>query len=660
MANRFDTPQKQEYVSQYVPMPLEYLSGLAKDYTNQYKKAEEDVYALGDLMGKVKSIDEHQPYKKQLEAEFKPRIESLADQFVKGADLPSATRELNKLKRDWVNNPLRQELETSYAEKAIDKENARKLGVKYQDWLDPNSKFKGYSETGELVPYRANVIPEALDIEKRFSEAMKGIRESTKGWDIEGIDETGIKIGQKGLQSGITPERVMNLAKDKVKGILDGTLEGTQFKQKMKYFYPNATDKQIEDEAVKQMFASGSEQIFSKTESGKSMDVTDIWGKKYDERKAQEDFQRLPMQELPVIAAENVTNKDALSVFNLGKNVDEEGKPIYASKLGRVETQVDGRTVSGAQFDNNAREQNIKNLTDFYTGLNNTAKNLNIPIPKLPNGKTDYKKLQDIITSVGKDMLVNGQVGQGLQTELSNNMTSYYLGTTDSDGETFKKSPFLQTAKITDVSDPSKQIISEEDKNKIAKNGVIKDINFYAEKPGTFVITSSDEDGKSKNYNIYLGEKVSKALIEPTWNLTNSFDRNIKGQVSTEEANELYKNENKLGADLANQYNNIKDERVKGYLLNNLQNVLGESKNMKTVSIVNSAEKTQSGNPKYIFIGKQGIDPNTYSPVNKVIVVNQENGDIQYKDLNEVQAMESSYIQENISRGYKPRLGKNE
>ena len=283
MANRFDKPQQQEYVSQYVPMPLDYLSGLAKDYTTQYKKAEEDVYALGDLMGKVKAIDEHQPYKKELEAQFKPRIESLADQFVKGTDLATASREINKLKRDWVNNPLRQELETSYAEKTVDKENARKLGVKYQDWLDPNSKFKGSTETGELVPYRANVIPEALDIEKRFSEAMKGIKEDTKGWDIEGIDETGVKIGKKGLQAGITPDKVMNIAKYKVKGILDGTLEGNQFKQKLKYYYPNATDEQIENEAIKQMFSSGSEQIFGKTESGRSMDITGAWKTLRDE-----------------------------------------------------------------------------------------------------------------------------------------------------------------------------------------------------------------------------------------------------------------------------------------------------------------------------------------------------------------------------------------
>jgi hypothetical protein len=88
---------------------------------------------------------------------------------------------------------------------------------------------------------------------------------------------------------------------------------------------------------------------------------------------------------------------------------------------------------------------------------------------------------------------------------------------------------------------------------------------------------------------------------------------------------------------------------------------------MKTTSIVNSAERLDNGKSKYIFIGKQGFNKETnesgeviYKPVAKVVAINQSNGSVELMDLNEVQAMESSYIQENISRGYKPKLGKNE
>ena len=55
-----------------------------------------------------------------------------------------------------------------------------------------------------------------------------------------------------------------------------------------------------------------------------------------------------------------------------------------------------------------------------------------------------------------------------------------------------------------------------------------------------------------------------------------------------------------------------------------------------------------------------GFDSENNKPIEKVIAINKSNGNVELMDLNEVQAMESSFIQKQISTGYKPKLAKDE
>ena len=182
-ANRFDQAHQQSYVSQYAQMPLNYIGSMAKDYTSKYNKLEEEAYGLNDLMASVKAIDEHLPFKKALDAKYQPKLSELADKIAKGNDLLEAKRDLNRLNREWVNDPMRVELENSYANRALEQKEKIKLGAKYQDYNNPNLGFKGVTETGDIQPLRFNGIPEAQDYQKRADEIMKGI--AVDGYDSQ-------------------------------------------------------------------------------------------------------------------------------------------------------------------------------------------------------------------------------------------------------------------------------------------------------------------------------------------------------------------------------------------------------------------------------------------------------------------------------------------
>jgi hypothetical protein len=272
MANRFDTPQKQEYVSQYVPMPLEYLSGLAKDYTNQYKKAEEDVYALGDLMTKVNAMPKHEGYKEELAQKYAPKVESLADQFVKGADLPSATRELNKLKREWVNDPVRQELESSYANYQQYQKDKIAKGDKYGEYYDPFLPFKGGSPEAGIQGFRYTGMGEIQNHQKLAMEMMDKIAKDANEYDNVQLGEDGIIRGYKGGKEEILDSKVRGLAQQKVPSFLL-TKEGQDFAKMISYNNPNID---IGKAAEEYLYTAGANQIFTNKSYGNKIDVTGL------------------------------------------------------------------------------------------------------------------------------------------------------------------------------------------------------------------------------------------------------------------------------------------------------------------------------------------------------------------------------------------------
>jgi len=287
--NEFDLSVRPDYVSNRLAIPFNELNAMAAQHQKEYDNAEDSAYKFKDLMASVKAI--HDPSlglsnigaKDALYSNYAPRIEAISNEIAKGTNIGEANRKLSQLQREWVNDPIRVELENSYANYAKYVEDKTKKGGKYDPLLDDYRGQQLIGEKGELKPFRFNGMEDALDIEKRFSESMDKIKEDMKGWDIESLGADGIKIGKKGTQAGITADKVMGVARTKVQGMLTQTLEGQQFVKKLRRLNPNLTNEELVNEGVKALFASGSEQIGMEETSGNSVDVTPMWAKKYDE-----------------------------------------------------------------------------------------------------------------------------------------------------------------------------------------------------------------------------------------------------------------------------------------------------------------------------------------------------------------------------------------
>lgn len=288
--NEFDQRVRPEYVSNYIPLPFQELNAMAATQQKQYDTAVDETFKLNDFVNSVPTI--HDPslglsnigVKKAIDNKYAPRIQSLSDRIVNKGDL-TATRELNNLKREIANDPLINEAKVSALNyKAYVEDKTKKAG-KYDEILDPYRNQELYNEQTGLKPFRYSGLEDKLDIEKRFAESMDKIKEDTKGWDVESLGPDGIKIGEKGKRSGITSDKVMNLAKTKVSGILTQTPEGQQFVKKLRILNPNITNEQILQQGINAMFASGAQQIFSDTESGNSVDVTSMWNTLHKENK---------------------------------------------------------------------------------------------------------------------------------------------------------------------------------------------------------------------------------------------------------------------------------------------------------------------------------------------------------------------------------------
>lgn len=268
MASRFNTLLgPQPYISTYVPLPLDSLMKAGAMKQKQFDDAVDDAYKMQDLMKTVKAIDKHQPYKKQLEEKYYPKIEELADEIVKTGDVSKA-RDVNRLARQWQTDPLRQELEQSYANyEAYQKDKIAK-GEKYGEWYDPYLPFTGSNEDQSIAGFRYTGMGEVQDHQKLALDMMDKIKEDARGYDNVSLDQSGNIVGRKGKESHILSDKVRGLARGKTDSFLL-TKEGKDFATMIKYNNPSANIKKAAEEYL---YQAGANQIFKETEYGNSFD----------------------------------------------------------------------------------------------------------------------------------------------------------------------------------------------------------------------------------------------------------------------------------------------------------------------------------------------------------------------------------------------------
>ena len=346
-ANRFDTSKEHEYVSSYIPLPFEQIAALGEKTQKKYDSAIDDTYKLKDLMTKVPAI--HDPNlglsnlkkKQDLDAQFAPKIDELTNKIISGD--ANAYRELEQVKRDFVNNPIRQELENSYADYKTYKEDIIKKGGKYDRLLDDYYGQQLVDESGELKPFRYSGMEDSLDAPKRFKEIMGDIAEDAKSWDIESLGTDGIKIGNKGKRAGVSETKVNNVVNNKVNLALN-TDEGKQFVKRLRRMKPDITNEELINETRKALFSSAYEQIGSNIESGNSIGLTDMWTRQQDKKDLE--APKNPWNMYVPNADPDPSNSISKALYNANPNsafeVESNGeiKDIKSDELGTKNTLV--------------------------------------------------------------------------------------------------------------------------------------------------------------------------------------------------------------------------------------------------------------------------------------------------------------------------------
>jgi hypothetical protein len=361
MANRFDNPQPQRYVSTYVPdqfigKPLDALTNLAKDYSDKYKTASADISNAKDEILKVNAIDKHQGHKKMLLEQYNSKLDELAEQWLKNPTDYSNKLKLDNLIKDYRNNDLRNELETSYHYYNEDLKSLRKLSEdrKYGYWNDNITKFNKSYKDGELIPYRSTGVKSATNHLEGAKKAMGKI--ASDGYDIEKtvVGNDGITRGFKNGLEVISSDKVMQEAYNKADGFIDSP-EGQDFVEKLKYDYPNATQQDIYKGVINLLYTSASEQIFNKPKSGSSEEVNRAWNTLHDEKNKLNSLYGTPLESKTLdLTADNkeyheakdsglikeTKNADGSIKLNVDWKKISEKEPVYDV------VDVNGRKVS--------------------------------------------------------------------------------------------------------------------------------------------------------------------------------------------------------------------------------------------------------------------------------------------------------------------------
>lgn len=679
-ANRFDTSREHEYVSSYVPLPFETIAALGEKTQKKYDSAIDDTYKLKDLMTKVPAI--HDPNlglsnlkkKQDLDAQFAPKIDELTNKIISGD--ANAYRELEQVKRDFVNNPIRQELENSYADYKTYKEDIIKKGGKYDRLLDDYYGQQLVDESGELKPFRYSGMEDSLDAPKRFKEIMGDIAEDAKSWDIESLGTDGIKIGNKGKRAGVSETKVNNVVNNKVNLALN-TDEGKQFIKRLRRMKPDITNEELINETRKALFSSAYEQIGSNIESGNSIGLTDMWTRQQDKK---EEFDGpMPTYENPTQpTGETRTPKSGLAWLGINTDMLNDDNSLnskaYESHgtdlIKNVKENSDGSVVITDINGNKSTHKTLNDafaefkkkpapnlLTKHYTDLLNTARNLNLEIPKLGNNKTDFEKLQKQLADYGQNMQLQGNTSAGLQSRFGNNLSDELLGTVtaDNDGNTvFKKSSILSNAKLTNMA-TGESISNIDDKEDIAKDGAIRAIDYFAPNEGTYRL-----DSKNKAYEYYPGDKTLNAMTKNTHSLTQEI---VKARQGKQGANTVIDTKNNLTVgDYANNIvNNLKsnfekipaNNKVGLTLGTDLKNNLSELTGYEPVSIQTSDIKTANGNPKYQYVAYQQKGFGTTNKTDeKILKIDTESSKTEVITLGDLHAFERDYLQQNYAPAF--------
>lgn len=714
MTNRFDTSQQQEFIHNYIPLPFETIAALGEKANKNFATGKQAEADLGTLGAAIKAAPMYQDDRNAFINSYNAKLKTLVDE-AKGdygsKDFQAKAQALtNEFKNDPKLHAFKGTLD-AYEEyvKRKGKEGAeRDLDYTYdrdaagnfiqKDVLKDGkygsqfTKYEDYDEASKKV--MGNIAKDAKAWEGKYdlTNTQTGNNGETMVYNRHTGSYEGVSVDKlKGLATTVLPNyRNTNAGKHQFESILKNIPEIGNKAYNASYddlsyavSKGDARAKEIKDYVDNKMLstiiAGNAHQVGMSTTQGLDSHFDTNAKVAAANRKKEEFDGPMPTYQNPVTGVnEPITAKSGLAWLGLNTDVLNDNGEInyrggFDSKYivkkadGSIETYYNSKDAHKAagstgiitqQKTSSGEESN--NRIAFYTDLIKTARGLGLEIPKLASNKskTDFAKLQDQLSKYGQNMQMQGNTSAGFQSRFGNNLSDELLGkvTVDSDGNTlFKKSPILETAKITD---PTTGKVISSNKEELAKDGAIRGINYFASQEGTYRM-----DSKNKAYDYNPGDATLNAMTKNTHSLTQDILKARQGKQSANtpidsEGNTVGMYANNVVNTLKENFKTIPANNPVGVLLaNHLNENLNKLKGYEPVGVNSSdiriTEGPRKGMPKYNYVAYQHKGFGTTNDADdKILRIETESGQTEVISLGDMHADERNYLQKNYAGAF--------
>jgi hypothetical protein len=369
MSNRYNNLLQDRYVSTYVPLPLEQISGLAQDYTNRYNTGKNLPQQFDLLTQKINAAPIDYDNKDRIIKDYKSKIDDLvnnakADDYAK----PEYQDKIKNLTMQFAKDPRLQSIINN--RQLFDKQFEPYLNSKEskEDLILSNITDKNHP-TGykQLKP---GEVLQPLDYIKyeRSIDGVKTIMDNiaVKGTSLSSIEQWSKDgnyfIDTDGHRKEVSKEDVYNVAKANIGNYAENTQGKFRFKTLLHqtgldphmnytdFMYsdkvPDNIKEGINNELTRDLYNYGTKQIFKDDDI--KYNLKDNVLKQHAGKKAIDNPINLPQTSPDIENAENLTKeipKDIQHIFGYEKQPDGSYKAKYNyDKLGESKRNT---TVSG-------------------------------------------------------------------------------------------------------------------------------------------------------------------------------------------------------------------------------------------------------------------------------------------------------------------------
>lgn len=231
MSNRFDQGTQQQYISTYVPKPLQYLSEIAKGMQNGYDKGVHATDDFSKLATAIKASPVGEGLKQDYINRFKKEREDLYNSTSSYSN-PDFQKKAQELVTKYANDPV---INTLAAEKALfdqtqkestDPKNARNLNFTYGKFYDSNTGTYRQAKSLNELPLNSRITQYA-DAYKAQADIMGDIASSmsggSKGYDFS-HPQSGVGPGGEYYAFNKVTSKVEKVSPEMVKNIAQASL----------------------------------------------------------------------------------------------------------------------------------------------------------------------------------------------------------------------------------------------------------------------------------------------------------------------------------------------------------------------------------------------------------------------------------------------------